>query len=391
MKSINFQQVVDRAKTASVKWDLTKVVFGTEDVLPMWVADMDFKPPFEVHEALQERISHGIYGYTYVPSSVAAIIQKWLENRHKWTIDPSWLLYSTGVVPSISVAIKAFTKPGDKILIQSPVYTPFYDMIKKNDRTILHSPLTLSQSKKQYEIDLKDFEEKLIKGAKLFLLCNPHNPGGRVWSENELRSIADLCLKYNCLILSDEIHSDLVFPPNVHIPIASLDEKYKNQIITFIAPSKTFNLAGLQSSAVIISDEDKREKFKNEQERQGFFTLNTFGIIAMEASYRHGEKWLNELLAYLKENIEITKEFLRVNLPDINLIEPEGTYLLWLDCRQLKLTDEEIKHALLYKGKLALEPGNKYGPGGEGFVRMNIACARETLMDGLNRLKKALN
>lgn len=383
----HFEQTKDRYHSASIKWEKTKDIFGKENLLPMWVADMDFEPPNEVHEALKERIDHGIYGYTFVPESATNAIVHWLKKRHDWAVDPSWILYNTGVVPSISTVIHAYTEPGDKILLQTPVYTPFIDKVRLNDRIVVNSPLVLQNNR--YEINFNDFEEKLKEGAKLFFLCNPHNPGGRVWTKEELRILADLCIKHNCLIISDEIHSDLVFKPNKHIPIASIDEKYKDYVITLIAPSKTFNIAGLQTSSAIIPNQHLRKKFQFTQNKLGYYTLNTLGIFAMEAAYLYGEEWLEQLLLYLKENIQITKQFIEKEIPQIEMMEPEATYLLWLNCRMFSLSDEEIRHALIHKGELALEPGPKYGLGGEGFVRMNIACGRNTLHDGLQRLKKA--
>ncbi|MFE8696725.1 MalY/PatB family protein [Cytobacillus sp. FJAT-53684] len=383
----NFDQKMDRENTSSVKWGLTKEIFGADDVLPMWVADMDFQPPIGVKKAIQERVDHGIYGYTFSPPSTSEAIQQWLDRRHGWDITPSWILYSTGVVPSISVAIEALTSPEDKVMLQSPVYTPFYEMIKKNNRKLVNCPLQLIENR--YEINFTEFENKLKSGVKLFLLCNPHNPSGRIWSKEELIRIGELCYQYNCLILSDEIHSDIIFKPYKHTPIASLDERFKEIVLTCIAPSKTFNLAGLQASAVIIPNEKHRESFKKVQERQGFFALSTLGTIGMEAAYRSGEIWLEGLLAYLDENIQIVKEYIDAHIPGISVMEPEGSYLIWLNCRSLHLSDKEIKDRLLKKGKLALEPGNKYGQEGEGFVRMNIACPKELVLEGLERLKRA--
>ncbi|MFE8702399.1 MalY/PatB family protein [Cytobacillus sp. FJAT-54145] len=387
MASYDFYTGIDRTQTASVKWGLTKDIFGSDDLLPMWVADMDFQPPVEVKQAMEERLNHGIYGYTFAPPSVGKSIQAWLENLHTWTVNLSWILYSPGVVPSISTAIQAYTNPGDKIILQSPIYTPFFEMIEKNDRIVLNNQLINKENR--FEIDFISFEQQLKDGAKLFLLCNPHNPGGRVWTEDELRKLGNLCLKYNCLILSDEIHSDLVYRSYKHVPLCSIDEKFKDIVITCIAPSKTFNLAGLQASAVIIPSDELRDQFKAQQGKQGFFTLNTFGIIGMEAAYRFGHQWLDELLSYLDENVNIATTYITENIPALSVMKPEGTYLLWIDCRSLSLTDDKIKESLIQKGKLALEPGNKYGPGGEGYVRMNIACSRENLMDGLLRLRRA--
>ncbi|WP_312468981.1 MalY/PatB family protein [Neobacillus sp.] len=296
--------------------------------------------------------------------------------------------YCSGVVQAISAAIQTFTKEGDRVLLQSPVYTPFFEMINKNNRTVVNSPLTLVNGK--YEIDFVRFEKALQEGCKLFILCSPHNPSGRVWTKDELLKIGALCLEYNCLILSDEIHSDIIYKNFQHQPIASLSDELSERVITLIAPSKTFNLAGLQASAVIIKNEKLRSQFNETLKRQGFFTINTFGIIGMEAAYREGEAWLEDLIDYLQENKEFAFTYLREHLPEINCIEPEGTYLLWLDCRKLGLSDKELHNSLIQKGKLALEPGTKYGPGGEGFLRMNIACPKADLLEGLERLKKAL-
>lgn len=389
MNKIDFDKVVDRSRSSSVKWDSTENVFGTADVLPMWVADMDFHPPEAVSEALKKRVDHGVFGYTFVPFSVTEALQLWLKNRHGWEIEKSSVLFSEGVVPSISTAIRAFTEKGDKVLVHSPVYTPFFNMVKNNDRTLVTSNLIYENNR--YELDFEDFEAKLKDGIKLFILCNPHNPGGRVWTNAELEKLGDLCVKHECLIVSDEIHSDLVFKPNAHTPIASIKEEFNDITATFVAPSKTFNLAGLQASAVIISNKELKTKFKEVQQQQGFFTLNTFAIAGMEAAYRGGEAWLEQLLYYLDENMEIATDFIKENLTALKPMKADATYLLWIDCRALGLSDEDIKEKLLYKGKIALEPGTKYGEGGEGFVRMNLACPRETLLEGLERMKTAFS
>ncbi|WP_201714283.1 MalY/PatB family protein [Rossellomorea arthrocnemi] len=383
-----FEEVIDRKGSSSVKWDLTKTVFGKDDVLPMWVADMDFLPPEDVLEALGNRLKHGIFGYTFVGDPTADSIKDWIQKRHGWKIEKSWLQYSPGVVPAISTIIQALTSPLDKILVQSPVYTPFFNLVEDNGREIVNAQLKYQDG--SYSIDYQAFEESLKTGVKLFLLCNPHNPSGRVWKKEELTKIAELCKKYNVVIVSDEIHSDLVYKSHTHTPLASLNDTFRDMTITCIAPSKTFNLAGLQASAMITPNSELREKIAGIHKKQGFFTLNTFGISGMEAAYRHGEQWLEEILDYLQENVKVTKNFLEEHLPELTLVDPEGTYLLWIDCTKLKLSDEELKNRLLDKGKLALEPGTKYGPGGEGFVRMNIACPRETLLDGLERLRVAL-
>jgi len=384
-----FHKVINRSNTASVKWEMTNLVYGKEDLLPMWVADMDFTPPLKVTEAIKNRVEHGIFGYTYTPPSTGQAIKDWLGRRHNWEIETSWIQYSPGVVPSISTVILALTEPGDKVMLQSPVYTPFFTMVEKNDRIVVNAPLTLDEHR--FEIDFQIFEQSLQQGVKLFLLCNPHNPGGRVWTKAELLRIGELCLKYNCLILSDEIHSDLIFKPAKHIPIASLSKDLEQNVITCVAPSKTFNLAGLQASAIITANERIRVAISKVQHQHGAFSLNVFGTVAMEAAYQHGEDWLESLLSYLKENVAIAKRYIGEKLPKLSVMEPEGTYLLWIDCRELGLSDKEIQHRLLTIGKLALEPGAKYGPGGEGFVRMNLACPQEILLEGLKRLRDSLS
>lgn len=383
-----FNEKIDRFHTSSVKWERTKEVFGESDVLPMWVADMDFRPPKAVISALQARTEHGIFGYTFVPHSASAAIQEWLAKQHEWKITAESLLYSRGVVESISAAIRAYSEPGDRILLTSPVYTPFFEMIKLNGREVVNSPLILNEER--FELDFENFERELQKGCKLFLLCNPHNPGGRVWSKSELIKIGELCLQYNCLILSDEIHSDIIYKPYKHIPIASLSPELSQQAVTFIAPSKTFNLAGLQASAIIAENSVLRKKLHHAFAQQGIFSLNIFGIIGIEAAYREGEEWLEKLINYLEKNKQFAMNFMEQHLPQIKCMEPEATYLLWLDCRKLGLNDKELQNQLIHKGKVALEPGSKYGAGGEGFVRLNFGCPREMLEEGLKRVAAAL-
>ncbi|MBS4220877.1 pyridoxal phosphate-dependent aminotransferase [Bacillus sp. FJAT-49711] len=385
----NFDVNIDRKNTSSVKWDGMKAAFGKNELLPMWVADMDFRPPHEVLEAMKKRVEHGVFGYTIIGDNTAAAIINWTKKRHHWDIEPSWLMYSHGVVPSIGTAIQAFTELGDKVLLQSPVYTPFFNMIESNMREVVNSPLVLKNGR--YEIDFVDFEEKLKSGVKLFLLCSPHNPSGRVWSKDELVKMAELCREYGVIIVSDEIHADIVAPPHKHIPICSLDPSYSDFIATFMAPSKTFNLAGLQASFIVVQNTDMKKKLADIQKKEGFHTLNTFGIIAMEAAYQHGEKWLDDALAYIKENIEILKMGIEKELPKLEVIEPEGTYLVWVDCRKTGLSEKELRERLIEKGGLAVNFGNSYGPGGEGFIRINTACPRSIIEEGIVRLKKAFN
>lgn len=384
-----FDQVINRKNTDSVKWD-TKRFFGYEDVLPMWVADMDFPAPDEVIDALQSRARHGIFGYTMPGTNTEEAIKGWLKNRHNWEIDSTIITYSPGIVTALSMAIQAYTGSEDKIVVQPPVYYPFFEMAKKHKREVLFNQLLLN-SNNRYEIDFDDLEEKLSdKMTKLFILCNPHNPSGRIWSKEELSRIGELCIKYDVLIISDDIHSDLLLFNNHYTPIASINKSIAKQTVTCIAPSKTFNLAGLQASAVLISNDSLKRKFDNVQQLHGLMTVNTFGADAMEAAYKHGESWLDELIHYLEENVLFIENYIKEHLPEVKVMRPESTYLVWLDARDLHKTDEELKNLLLKKGELALVPGSKFGKNGAGFLRMNFACPRETLKDGLNRLVKAL-
>jgi cysteine-S-conjugate beta-lyase len=383
----SFDDVIDRRNTYSVKWDDTERVFGAKDVLPLWVADMDFPAPQAVIKALHERIAHGIFGYTVIPDSLKDAIKNWLKSRHQWEIEPSWLSFSTGVVPEIANAIEAFTDQNDRIVVFTPVYPPLFQLVKKHHRTLVTSPLRLTENR--YEIDWDDFEKK-IQGAKLLLLCSPHNPGGRVWTYEELKKIGELCIKHNVIVISDEIHADLTFPPHQHVPFASIDPAFAENSVTCIAPTKTFNLAGLQAAAAIIPNETLKRQFNKVQQRQGFFTLNTFAVAGTEAAYRHGEEWLDALLRYLQENIDYLCSYIETNLPKLRVIRPEATYLVWIDCRQLDVTEQQLKQLLLEKGKIAVEFGSKFGEEGRGFIRMNIACPRKTLEDALFRLSAAL-
>ncbi|WP_409302453.1 MalY/PatB family protein [Peribacillus sp. SCS-155] len=388
MDSRYIEEIFERRNTGSVKWDYTDKFFSDKDLLPMWVADMDFPSPEPVQRALTERIKHPLFGYTGAPQSLYESIINWMNKHHSWEIDKQWILFSHGVVASLATAIQALTSPGDQILLQSPVYTPFFDMIKSNERLVVNSELLLQNNR--YMMDFEDIEKKLQGGVKLFLLCNPQNPSGRIWTKKELNTLGELCLHYGVKIVSDEIHADLYLHSHKHTPIASLDERFSEITVTLAAPSKTFNLAGLQSSFIIAANGEIRKKLEEVQNRNAFHGLNLLALTAMEAAYSHGEEWLSQVILYLEENIKISLQFIEENLPQIKCIEPEASYLLWLDCRNLGLTDAELRRALIKKGKIAVEPGNKYGPGGEGFIRLNIGCPRPILMDGLNRLKLAL-
>ncbi|MCT1579102.1 pyridoxal phosphate-dependent aminotransferase [Oceanobacillus kimchii] len=384
-----FEEVFDRKQTRSVKWDMVQEVFQSNDVLPMWVADMDFKAPEEVNQALIERAKHGIYGYTAIDSDVSSAVVNWLHRRHDWSIDPSWLSYSPGVVNSLHMAVQAFTEPGDNILIQTPVYTPFYNLIKELDREIVKNPLVYENQ--YYTIDFHDLEKKLADGVKAFILCSPHNPVGRVWKKEELQKMAELCLQYDVMIFSDEIHADLVFPGQKHIPIATLSEEVADNTITCMAPSKTFNLAGLDASYVITSNKENRQKLDKAFHRQGFHNmLNTMGNTAMEAAYRHGDSWLDELVQVLEQHAHYVREMFEAHAPDLKVTHAEGTYLLWVDCSSLGLNKQELKKFMVEQARVGLNAGQDYGIEGDTFMRINIACPRATLEEGIKRIISAV-
>ncbi|WP_249871163.1 MalY/PatB family protein [Oceanobacillus saliphilus] len=384
-----FDEIFDRRNTRSAKWDMLQEVFQSDEVLPMWVADMDFKAPKEVNDALIRRAQHGIYGYTVVDDDVVGAIIDWQKKRNQWTIDKSWLTYSPGVVTSLHMAVQAFTEPQDKILIQSPVYTPFYSVITEHDRIVVKNSLINQDN--YYTIDFDDFEEKLRSGVKAFILCSPHNPVGRVWKKEELQEMARLCLKYDVMIFSDEIHSDLVFPGKHHIPIASLSEEIADQTITCMAPSKTFNLAGLDASYVITTNKDKRKQLNAAFSRQGFHNmLNMMGNTAMEAAYTYGESWLEELVALLENHANYVTEMFAKHAPQLKVVKSEGTYLLWVDCSELNMDSKELKRFMIEKARVGLNTGAEYGEEGDQFMRINIACPRATLEEGVNRIVGAV-
>lgn len=384
----NFDLIHNRKQTRSVKWDTADELFQSTDVLPMWVADMDFKAPQPVIDAIVKRAEHGIFGYTIIDDDVKASIVNWIEKRHQWHIEPNFLSFSPGVVTSLHMAVKTFTEPNDRILIQTPVYTPFYKVIEQHDRFVVKNPLV--QKDNYYTIDFADFEEKLKTGVKAFILCSPHNPVGRVWRKEELQEMARLCLKHDVLIIADEIHADLVYPGYQHIPIASLSDEIAEQTITCMAPSKTFNLAGLQGSYVITTDKEKRTKLEEQFNRQGHSGLNTLANTALEAAYNHGEAWLDELMDILQENCNYVTNMFKEHANELTVIQPEGTYLLWIDCSALELDSDALKKFMSEQARVGLNAGISYGDEGKLFMRMNIACPKATVEEGVKRIINAV-
>lgn len=383
-----FNVLHDRTNSRSIKWDMREEVFNQDDVLPMWVADMDFKAPQAVNDALIERAKHGIYGYTAIDSDVKQAIIQWLERRHQWSIDKEWLAFSPGVVTSLHIAIQTFTQPNDKILIQTPVYTPFFNVIEQHERVTVENPLVYKNN--HYTINFANFEEKLKQGVKAFVFCSPHNPVGRVWTKEELEEIGRLCIKYDVLILSDDIHGDLIFPGHKHIPIASISDEIADQTITMMSPTKTFNIAGLQASYIITNNDMRRQAFEEFAKKQGFLSLNTMGNLALEAAYNHGEAWLDELMDVLDDHKKYVIDTFSEQAPELTVIDAEGTYLLWIDCSQLKMSADEIHNFMIKKAKVGLNPGIDYGEAGAQFMRMNIACPRATLEQGVKQIVQAV-
>lgn len=388
MSNINFDQDINRRNTASLKWDFTEQRFGEKDLLPMWVADMDFASPAEIVDALTKRAAHPVYGYTAPTESVYNSSINWMKNKHQWEIQKEWITFSAGVVSGFTTAILALSDPGDKVLIQTPVYTPFFDSVKSNNRVLVENPLKYEEN--TLKIDFEDLESQLRDKVKLFLLCSPHNPGGMVWSKDDLQKIGELCVKYNVIIISDEIHADLCLPGFTHIPIASISEEISNVTVTLMAPSKTFNVAGIQASLMICENKKLQQKLNQKQHQLAFHGLNLFALEVITASYDHCNYWLDEAVQYIQKNVETVQHFIQDELPHIKIVVPEASYLVWLDCTALGLSDQELKQRLIQKGKIAVSPGFSYGKGGEGFIRLNVGCTHATVLEGLKRLKLAL-
>ena len=384
----NFDIIIPREGTNCVKFDLRKAYFGREDVIPMWVADMDFPVPPFVSKAVRKRAEHPVYGYSIIPESFYRAVIEWQNRRHGWEIRKDWMLFSPGVVTGLNVIVQALTDPGDKIIVQPPVYFPFFSSVEKNGRKLLYNQLV--EKNGVYTIDFDDLENKMKAGARMLILCSPHNPVSRCWTRDELEWLGSKSLEYGVLVVSDEIHCDLVFEPHHHIPLATLSEEIAQNTITCIAPSKTFNLAGLFTSSIIIANDSLRRRFKHAEEKI-HLSANIFGITAAEAAYRDGEEWLGELMTYLKSNAELVKDFLAVNLPEIAISPIEATYMLWLDFRQLGFSAPDLKNRLIEKAGLGFVEGPSFGPGGNGFQRMNIACPRVTFELALKRIPLILN
>lgn len=375
----DFDKTIDRRATNSYKWDS-----APEGVLPMWVADMDFRTAPAIIDALQKRVAHGIFGYTRVPDAYYDAVTSWFSRRHGWDIDREWIIYTSGVVPAVSAVIKALTVPGDKVIVQTPVYNCFFSSIRNNGCEIVSNPLRRTAD--TYEMDFDALERCAADPrAKVMLLCNPHNPAGRVWTPDELTRLGNICLRNGVTVVADEIHCELVYQWFKYTPFASLSDAFLHRSVTCVSPSKAFNIAGLQIANIVAFDNDLRSRIDKAININEVCDVNPFGVAATIAAYNEGEEWLNQLVDYLHGNYEAMAEFCRRELPEFPITRLEGTYLVWMDCSSLGMPSDALEHALLDDARLWLNAGTMYGAEGEGYMRWNIACPRSVMLDGLNR------
>ena len=388
-ENINFDQVIQRKNTDCLKYDFAVKHGMPESVLPLWVADMDFKTSERILDAVIERVKHGVFGYTESGENYFESVAGWMQKRHDWEVQRNWLVKTPGVVVALAMAVKAYSRPGDAVLIQQPVYYPFAGVITDNDRVALSSDLVRSEDGK-YHIDFQDFERKIVENnVPLFLLCSPHNPVSRVWTKEELLKIGEICLKHHVVVVSDEIHEDFVFGDRKHYVFADLKKEFADISITCTSPAKTFNLAGLQVSNIFIPNENLRRQFKKQLAAAGYSQLNTIGLTACEAAYNVGDHWYEEMMKYIAGNIEFMKNYIETELPRLKMTEPEGTYLVWVDFRGLGLSEAELEELIVKKANLWLDSGAMFGRAGEGFERFNVACPRSILAQALEQLKTA--
>lgn len=388
-RNLDFDTVIDRKNTYSLKYDAAKQRNLPKNLLPLWVADMDFQVSSYIQDAVLRQTQHGIFGYSEVQEDYFEVLQKWMKRHYDWQIDSRWLVKTPGIVFALAMAVKAFTSPGDSVLIQQPVYYPFSEVIADNQRRVVSNTLIQEESGR-YVMDFEDFEEKIVREKiKLFFLCNPHNPVGRVWTKEELTTLGDICYRHHVLVVSDEIHADFVFRGK-HQVFAGLKEEYREISITATSPSKTFNIAGLQVSNIFIPNPQLRSQFVKQIDAAGYSQLNVLGLVAAKAAYEFGEEWYQAMLKYVGDNIAYATNYLKERLPEIKFTQQEGTYLLWLDFRPLKLSESQLEELIIKKARLQLDSGRMFGVTGSGFQRINIACPRETLKEALTRLERAI-
>jgi len=385
----NFDEFIDRRNTGAVKVERCKALYGSEDVLPLWVADMDFRTPDFIFEAIRERCEHPILGYSMPPKEFYPSLINWLKDHHQWDVKRQWIGFLPGIVPGLSFAVQSLTEPGDEIIVQPPVYYPFFNVVNNNKRVLINNPLQLSNGK--YEMDFEDLESKITSKTKLFILCNPHNPGGRVWNEETLIQLADICAKNNIIVVSDEIHADMVLKGHKHIPFATVSESAAQISLTFMAPSKTFNMPGLISSSYIIPNTELRNLFVNFLEASELTGGNIFAYAATVAAYEKGEDWRLQMLSYVQDNIDFVVDFLNTNIPQIKPMIPEASFLVWLDCKELGMETDDLFDFFVKKAGLGLNKGTSFGMGGEYHLRLNVACSRLILKKAMEQLSAAVN
>jgi len=385
----NFDEPAGREGTDCIKYDRREEIFGVKNIIPMWVADMDFKTPDFVVQSLQKRLGHEIYGYSYRPTEYFQSITDWIKSRHNWTIEKDWISFSPGIVPALNFCTLAFTQTGDNIIVQPPVYFPFFSAAESHGRNLKYNRLIEAEGK--WNMDFNSLISGIDSNTKMIIISNPHNPVGRVWTPEELANLADICLKHNILMISDEIHCDLVLPGFTHTPLASLSEKIAENTVTLIAPSKTFNLAGLSTSSVIISNPVLRKSFNRVVDNLHVGSGNIFGNIASAAAYTNGHKWVDALLDYIDHNIEFVMDYCREMIPEIIPVQPEATYMIWLDCRQFGMTGKELQSFFVNKAGIGMNEGSTFGPGGEGFMRMNVGTTHQTVRKALEQIEKAVS
>lgn len=384
----DFDTPIDRTHTWSIKHDFKKENGKADDILPLWVADMDFRSPDSVVEALKKAVDHGIFGYSRADESYFDAVAAWYQKRHHLTLQPEWMTCTPGIVFALSIAVRAFTQEGDAVLIQPPVYHPFSRAILRNKRTLVENPLVLKDG--HYEMDLEDLEQKVLdEHVKLMILCNPHNPVGRVWTREELTALADICLRHHVYVISDEIHGDFVWQGHEQTPYASISEEACLHSMMCTAPSKTFNLAGMATSNIFIPDPEMRRKFRSELLDVGQENMNRLGLFACRAAYEGGGEWLDQLIGYLAGNLALVRDFCKNRVPQIQLVEPEGTYLAWLDCRELGMTDDELMAFFSDEAKVWLDPGTHSGEQGSGFMRFNLGSSRSVIAQALDQIEAA--
>ena len=385
----NFDEPVAREGTDCIKYDRRQETFGVKDVIPMWVADMDFKCPDFVVESIHRRIEHEIFGYSYRPPEYYLSIINWIKSRHNWKVEREWISFCPGIVPALNFCTLAFTQPGDSIIVQPPVYFPFFSTAESHGRNLIYNRLNENEGK--WSIDFDSLVSAINEKTKMIIISNPHNPVGRVWSAEELINLAEICIEKNIIIISDEIHCDLTLPGFIHTPMASLSEKIALKTVTLIAPSKTFNLAGLSTSSVIIPDPDLRKSFNRVVDNLHIGNGNIFGTVASIAAYTHGEKWLEELMHYIDDNVEYVSEYCRNMIPEIIPVKPEATYMIWLDCRKFQMQGKELQNFFIHKAGVGMNEGSAFGPGGEGFMRMNVGTIHNTVIKAMEQIEKAVS